>query len=697
MIHIIILSLFVCILNTSAASADSANVDTGSGWLTSEVAQRNYSTVQSSLAPYGVEVANSILLYLCYVFSKSDFFQSEEHWLKMDICIILHTLRKESETNAAALAQTFRQEDNFVMNSPTKQKVFQAFSRCVPAIHSEDREEFLNCLTTVNNRYEIISNIRNHYQRAVLDERFSRLLEYTLWQYVQYVMSPESACQDSQPYKDPEDPVWLTSEAAQRHYGTLESNLAEYVAVDKSVILQVCCALLESDYESCENIWVKTEIETILYLLCQASAHNAEQLAHTFDEDDQKLLAGEMMICHALGRCVPEVQPNDINDIGQMLSCVLNVRQHPEIVHNIMFRYQQKGAERFSIALKHILSRYAVFQEKSAHQDLQSDRGAVSSESCEDKPLFAERRYPFLEHVPIGEGRVSHPEIFMDSQMHCAFVQPCPPFMQSVVMVPGCYPMPQPLQHPMTDTPYGFPPMQNAMYPFVSQCPQPEYQSQTEALNPRFQHLLAYVYRGVYPNPDSNEPDYMSYAFAEEKLDIMKELPNILDRLGCMVKENPSYVHAASMHNVHLRLREIKKHLPKMTQHQKALLFAWAFVMERQSHKLFYDIGFLRDEHKNIHYLWISCRSQIPHYLYALTECTDIQDYLKRMRSHQTYHEHQLARETLSPIVPSEKRQRAGFSLRERLDLKNDEEGSMKFLFSSIFPDGDAPSARALI
>ncbi len=214
-----------------------------------------------------------MVLYVCCILSQTKCFEFAKIFLKVEIETILYTLRQEREIHADKLAQTFRSEDVDVIKRPTKINVLYALGQCVPQVPNNDLTKILSCFSEVCDRDKIpihceqcVSEIKQRY-KLVGSERFLYKLRELLWKYMMY---PQPLPLDSK--SDADASVWLTGEATQQHYITLQSNLAQYQIIrEDSIMLQVCCALLESNYVLDSNIWVKTDIETILYLLCQES------------------------------------------------------------------------------------------------------------------------------------------------------------------------------------------------------------------------------------------------------------------------------------------------------------------------------------------------------------------------------------------------------------------------------------------
>jgi len=286
--------------------------------------------------------------------------------------------------------------------------------------------------------------------------------------------------------------------------------------------------------------------------------------------------------------------------------------------------------------------------------------------------------------------------------------------MQSGVMMPPGYVYQYPPQHqypPQFQPPHQHPhPMHGALVPQWGQPMQSAVMMPAECA-PQLQrksldllkHLIVYVWRGAIPNFDLGEPDYVAYAYAKKKVKIADELPKMLDRIGLRMKKVFADVYAkydkkfACEHNVRVRLDQIKWFINNrpMTDHQKAITFAWAFLMERQGAKAFYALGFLRDGIHNIHYLWISWRLELPNYLYALAECTDIEGYGSPIRSSCTYRRHQKAYKNRWINIPTDL-DRYSDKWEQVMDLENYGPESMRSLFYCIFPKGDARDAKWL-
>ncbi|MCY4413537.1 MAG: hypothetical protein OXC30_00925 [Alphaproteobacteria bacterium] len=440
--------------------------------------------------------------------------------------------------------------------------------------------------------------------------------------------------------EDPKNADWFTGKAAQRYYRILQTNLErDDITIENSVMLCVCRELVEWDYVWFstifvqEDIFVKIDINAILYTLSQEISRKADTLVPIFREEDVKVGRDEAMICHALGRCVPKFQPNDIDKI---LFGFPQVQQQCDIVSSLKIRYEGAGSDRFSIALKHLL--------------WQKDRiPRLHADICETPPMDCH----FVRYFEY------------QYRMNCAFMQQ--------------------YAHQYSQ------PMNSALKSHDASM-------KSVVMDPVDPHLLAYVCRGVKPTLAFNAPNYMSYAETAIKVRIVEELPKIIDRLYCTVVHIPEDASKACLHNVYARLDQIKRYIQYtcMRRIHLAALFAWAFAMERKGDEAFYALGFFRNPRKKIHYLWISCKKDIPQWLYALVECTDIQNYGDHMRSNLAYHSHELARSTRDPKIPVEDEN--SYSDRWK-DIMSEHQyywkiRTMGALFNLMFPDGDAPGAR---
>ncbi|MCY4414278.1 MAG: hypothetical protein OXC30_04770 [Alphaproteobacteria bacterium] len=157
----------------------------------------------------------------------------------------------------------------------------------------------------------------------------------------------------------------------------------------------------------------------------------------------------------------------------------------------------------------------------------------------------------------------------------------------------------------------------------------------------------------VLPNIDVGAPNYLLYADTERKVDTLEELPHMLKRIGCMMEEKPDTAARACIQNVRNRLERIIDYIPKMFNVEKALIFAWAFVMDRQGYRVFYDLGFFWKS-KPLSHIWARCLREIPQYLYVLAECTDIEMYVPCMRSMSTLLRHQETQYNCDIMTPRE-------------------------------------------
>jgi len=317
------------------------------GWLTGKAAKKHYEIIQSNLIDYDITVEKSMMLQVCYALSKSDCFQNSDAILKTDIDIILYILSEESSSNAAGLAETFRGEDALV--SKGNLSVLDAFGQCVPQVNLEGIERILLFFPDNHKSSKALNNIKRRYTLENA-ERFSQSLEHLLWERY-----PIAADKDSQPDTGAAQAVvGLTGIAVQSNYSALQYNLIPYgITFKQSVMLQVCAGLSQSDCFQKEHTELQVGIATALYILCQESVRNAKGLAHTFSKEGEKVSQGQATILEAFGRCVPEIKPNDLEEI---LSSLLNVHKSSAVVFNIRIRYTCEGFARFALALQNLLS-----------------------------------------------------------------------------------------------------------------------------------------------------------------------------------------------------------------------------------------------------------------------------------------------------------------------------------------------------
>ena len=357
-INIIIFSLFVCIFNAdAAASADDRNVEdaaespkkpvllTGTG----KEAQTHYEILLFNIADY-IAAENSMILQACGMLSKSDLFQKSSFVVQEDIALILYTLSKESESHAEALVQTLRDGDVEVSQG---EKVLLALGRCVPEFNSNDIRKITEIYKKkwkhvgAHKISQSRRGVERRYSRLKNEARFSAELKTILWK-----MCPIFA--NSELQFDNQKSDCLTGESAKKYYGILKSKLEQDgITVANSVMLKVCGELSQSDCFQKEHTELQVGIATALYILCQESVRNAKGLAHTFSKEGEKVSQGQATILEAFGRCVPEIKPNDLEEI---LSSLLNVHKSSAVVFNIRIRYTCEGFARFALALQNLLS-----------------------------------------------------------------------------------------------------------------------------------------------------------------------------------------------------------------------------------------------------------------------------------------------------------------------------------------------------
>jgi len=153
--------------------------------------------------------------------------------------------------------------------------------------------------------------------------------------------------------------------AVEEHYKVLQENLADqHIRVENSIMLRVCYGLSKRNCFQGAPLLVQIDIKTILYLLCQESSRNAKALADTFREEDKKVKNDQTTMFQAFGRCVPEMQDQEVSDVLsdfpsqdvlEDLSRFPEKTKREDIVENIRTRYKNnKGLERFHPFLENV-------------------------------------------------------------------------------------------------------------------------------------------------------------------------------------------------------------------------------------------------------------------------------------------------------------------------------------------------------
>jgi len=352
-----------------------------------------------------------------------------------------------------------------------------------------------------------------------------------------------------------------------------------------------------------------------LFTLFQESVRNPDKLAQTFRQESDKVSGGEEEISLAFGRCVPEVDHEDLESILKCFPQVLHRSSKKRTLDRLYTK--QEDSARFSPELKAILQKERIVKPYS--------------------------------------------EIYEPSSMNDMFVEPCFPPMQSDVVSQSV------LQSPL---------------------PHSAYVSRIQA---NYRHFIAYVMRGVDPNIDL--VSHLPYIYAsanEKKIDIAEELPDMLRRINgrwwkvadCEQK------HVACEQNVHVRLEHIIKRVATLTNTESAMLFAWAFVMERKGARAFSGLGFYSDL-KPISYMWRSCIADLPNYLYALAEHTNIEEYGGCMRRTQTILKHHHAKIMCYTDIPEENEDSYSPEWRNITGISSLLHCPFRFLFDKLFSEGD--------
>ncbi|MCY4414323.1 MAG: hypothetical protein OXC30_05040 [Alphaproteobacteria bacterium] len=332
----------MCILNTDAAEGPK-----NLGALTGDTAQRYFHILQLNLAEH--VTTRSIMLYTCWQLSKPHYFQHENYVLQADINTILYTLSKKSAKNAVALAHTFCMQD-YMLNI-TSVSLFDAFALSVPKIDidDDDIQEVLDCC--VNVLYgTVLDHLKQRYAKQA-SARFSEVLKYAVWKIESEVHGIYAV-----------HVAWWRAESAQRHFHSLQSNLArERFTVQKSAMLQVCCALSQPAFFQKTDLRLEADIETILYLLCEESAKNPKKLAQTFSVEDEKIVNGETTLLAAFGECVPKIDYDPMQKIlmQTILVCLPNVQNcYNKVIGSVACRYRKDGINKFSGSLRDILKNW---------------------------------------------------------------------------------------------------------------------------------------------------------------------------------------------------------------------------------------------------------------------------------------------------------------------------------------------------
>ncbi|MCY4414114.1 MAG: hypothetical protein OXC30_03910, partial [Alphaproteobacteria bacterium] len=390
MIAIIIFSLFMCIFCTDAAEGPEHP-----GSLTGDKSARNYSIVECALAQRCVIFAESPMLQVLCALSQPNFFQNANPVLQLEIDIILDTLRQNILIYPDQLTHTFCQKDHEVRLGAVDR--LDALGECVPAVNPSDIQNILDSLSNVLTE-STRKMIAKRYEKQG-SERFSYTLRYALWT----MESPD-------PKSQVERRAWFRGESSERHYRAMKSNLSkENVVFEDSTMMEVCYELSHSDYFQKTDVWLQTEIEVILYLLCQESSKNAKALAKTFGEEDEKVMKGQTTILDAFGKCVPDF---DSNKIKKVLKCLpKDVPSRFTILKNTRNRYQRYNAERrFTASLTYLLNNWKVHPESDVQHP---------------QPL-PERSLPMQSAVVYPESDVQHPHPLPESSLP----------MQSAVVYP---------------------------------------------------------------------------------------------------------------------------------------------------------------------------------------------------------------------------------------------------------------------
>ena len=213
----------------------------------------------------------------------------------------------------------------------------------------------------------------------------------------------------------------------------------------------------------------------------------------------------------------------------------------------------------------------------------------------------------------------------------------------------------------------------------------------------QYQHYLHYMLRGVKPSDNPSAPNYIYYAATGQQVDILKEFPTMITRIKDMVRVPLGCDGIASVKNAHARLDSIMKGYSDLPRLQKAILFAWAFVMERQR-KAYYFLGFFSHYH-SISHIWKQCMIELPKYLYVLEECTNMHVYGGSVRNSDTYRKHIEAHARNCVAMPEENGDSYNFEWNQSVGFTDDDNfvdsanSLLNNLFKRLLPSGDAEGA----
>ena len=329
-------------------------------WFTGAAAQRHYRKLTSALEQYRMTPENSMMLYICSVLSRPDFFQNANCVLQTDIEIIMYTLSQKSTQNSFALKCTFLENDAMSRQG----SLSYAFALCLPELNLDVCRTILKCFPQVHDQF-VVDLIMERYQKQGV-ARCSESLHYAVWKMASVGKVDHAARL-----------AWWSAKSAQKNFRILQVNLErEHVEVADSAMLQVCCALSQPDFFQKTDIRLESDIETLLYLLCKESESNAEKLAQTFRQEDDKIAKGATTILNALGVCAPPLQPHDIQKV---LAFLPNVYNRNNIMKSVKYRYDRVGEQKFSGSLRAVLSNWKRYPNPECTP--QSQTADLSTES----------------------------------------------------------------------------------------------------------------------------------------------------------------------------------------------------------------------------------------------------------------------------------------------------------------------------
>jgi|GEM_PF-1877403 len=500
MINIVIFSLFMCTVSTDA-----------SDWFTSKAAQRDYNLLESNLKRSDITPQNSVMLQVCKKLSQPQHFQNEDVVLQIDIDMILYTLSQAS-ANADKLAKTFCDEDKKVKSR--RDLILHALGRCVSNVNHEVLKKILLCAPA--ERYKNVGKIMGRY-KCKESKRFSKALKSVVWE-MQCVHDQGLQLDAETAVMDP----WFKGESVQKHYETLIFNLAQYVNVSKSPMLQVCEELSRPDFFQKGDDWLKIDIETVLHILSEESASNAFALAQNFCKEG----VSREGLLHDFGLCVPQVRDESIK---QHLRCCLpkKMSRRSYSIHQTFRSYQhQIGFARFSPELQSVLQKWDQTS-KFKNQHLMNDVAVTQSSPSRNSDVIPPESLPPELKPDIDDAADELTGNAAQTQLNGASVTQCPPSSKSAVIPPkSLSPELEPDTGDAAEWAGEAKIYWNAAYAdLIKQCPSSR---QSEVMLPQF----------VYPE---SEPDTKVVDSCEEDEDPCSEIYDSSSRNSAVISSDSRY------------------------------------------------------------------------------------------------------------------------------------------------------------